>query len=287
MANSIIEVKNLRYKYPNSEDFVLKKLSFTIEKGECIAILGPTGAGKTTLAMALRGLIPHNFGGVYGGEVIINGKNTLEVEPGELADQIGLVFQNAETQTVGLIVVEDLAFGLENMNIQAAEMEQRIDTVSKLVDIEDLLERETHALSGGQKQRLAIGGVLAMEPDIIILDEPTAEVDPVGKEEIVKILSRLKSQKKTIILIEHEVEAIINLADRIMIMDKGEIRSFLELKESFRNLKLLNEVNERIPFTVDLIDHLYGIGLVDNSEISYREADVIDLLNQKLAAKVM
>jgi len=167
MINSIIEVKNLRYKYPNSEDFVLKNLSFTIDKGECIAILGPTGAGKTTLAMALRGLIPHNFGGVYGGEIIVNGKNTLEVEPGELADQIGLVFQNAETQTVGLIVVEDLAFGLENMNVESTEIKKRINNVSKLVDIEDLLERETHALSGGQKQRLAIGGVLAMEPDII------------------------------------------------------------------------------------------------------------------------
>ena len=285
MTNSIIDVKNLRYKYPNAEEFVLKNLSFTIEKGECIAILGPTGAGKTTLAMALRGLIPHNFGGVYGGEVLINGINTLEVEPGEFADQIGLVFQNAETQTVGLIVIEDLAFGLENMNIQSIEMEKRINKVSKLVDIEDLLERETYALSGGQKQRLAIGGVLAMEPDIIILDEPTAEVDPVGKEEIVRILSRLKSQKKTIILIEHEVEAIINLADRIMVMDKGEIRSFLEINESFKNLRLLNEVNERIPFSVDLIDHLYNIGVVSDSEISYREADVIDLLNQKHTAK--
>jgi len=119
----------------------------------------------------------------------------------------------------------------------------------------------------------------------IILDEPTSEVDPEGKEEIVRILSRLKSQNKTIILIEHEVEAIINLADRIMIMDKGEIRSFLEIKESFKNLRLLNEVNERIPFSVDLMDHLYDIGIISDSEIRYREADVIDLLNQKYTAK--
>ena len=285
MSKTVIEVKNLKYKYPNSVDFVLKNLSFTINEGECIAILGPTGAGKTTLAMALRGLIPHNFGGEYGGEVIVNGKNTLEIEPGTLADEIGLVFQNAETQTVGLIVIEDLAFGLENLNVPTSQMIKRINDIANLVDISELLERETHALSGGQKQRLAIGGVLAMDPSIIILDEPTAEVDPVGKEEIIKILTRLKMQNKTIILIEHEVEEIINLADKVMIMNEGEICSFHEVNKSFTNSQLLIDVKSRIPFAVDLINHLHNVGLVKDTEITFKETEILFLLNNMLKTK--
>lgn len=285
MGNPIIEVKKLKYKYPNSENFVLRNLSFKINEGECVSILGPTGAGKTTLAMALRGLIPHNFGGEYGGEVIVNGKNTLDFEPGTLANEIGLVFQNAETQTVGLIVMEDLAFGLENLNISPSQIQTRIMDVAKLVDISELLERETHALSGGQKQRLAIGGVLAMDPSIIILDEPTAEVDPAGKEEIIKILTRLKNQNKTIILIEHEVEEIINLSDKVMIMNNGEICNFQDVNNSFTNSPLLIDVKTRIPFAVELMNHLINVGLIKETEITFKETEIIDLLNNKYLNK--
>jgi len=184
MESPILEARRLSYKYPDSPDWVLRDISLAVAPGEFLAIVGPTGAGKTTLALCLRGLIPHNFGGTMAGDVIVEGESILPKTPAELAATIGIVFQNPEAQAIGLTVLEDLSFGLGNLRVPPEEMRARIDQLAEVVQLGHLLDRETWALSGGQKQRLAIASVLAMQPKILIMDEPTAELDPRSKREL-------------------------------------------------------------------------------------------------------
>jgi energy-coupling factor transport system ATP-binding protein len=283
MASSVIDVEKLSYKYPSSKDWVLHNVNLTVEKGEFLGIVGPTGAGKTTLAMCLRGLIPHNFGGTIAGKVAVSGANILERTPGALADKVGIVFQNAETQAIGLTVLEDLAFGLENMKFSKEEMQDRIDRVAEIVGLSDFLDRKPWALSGGQKQRLAIGGVLVMKPDVLILDEPTAELDPVGKTEVFEIISGLRKQQDlTIVMIEHEVETLADVADRILVLDHGEIALIAPPEEAFRQIELFEKVRERVPFVAELLHTLIGQGLLPEDCFTSREDQAIALLRNHL-----
>jgi energy-coupling factor transporter ATP-binding protein EcfA2 len=283
MTNPVVEVEKLSYKYPSSEEWVLHNINFTVEKGEFLGIVGPTGAGKTTLALCLRGLIPHNFGGSIAGKVLINGQNTLEKSPGALADQVGIVFQNAETQAVGLTVLEDFAFGLENMQLSKEEMQQRIQRVAEIVGLAELFERQPWALSGGQKQRLAIGGVLVMEPNVLILDEPTAELDPVGKTEVFRIVAALQEERDlTIVMIEHEVETLADVADRILVLDQGEVALLAPPEEAFRQIDLFHRVRERVPFVAELLQDLIDRGLLPEERFTSREERAIAVLRDYL-----
>lgn len=220
-----IIVENLKYRYPLSEDLALKGISFEVEEGEFIGIVGRNLAGKSTLCQALVGLVPHFYKGAYSGKVEVSGMSVLNSNISELSRKIGIVFQNPFTQITGakLTVYEEVAFGLENMGIERKEMVKRIEYVLHLLDLEKYKDRNPFELSGGQMQRLAIASIIAMKPGIIVLDEPTSQLDPQGAEEVFKAVQSLSREGITIIMVEHKVEKIAQYTDRVMLMSDGGI----------------------------------------------------------------
>ncbi len=222
----IVEVKNLSYTYPNASKPALEDISISIEAGEFILLTGPSGCGKTTFCRALNGLIPKFYNGTLTGSVHITGLDVAEHSTMELARHIGLIFQNPDNQIFALTVEKDIAFGLENLGIAKAEMKKEIDWAAKTTGIEALRLRATHELSGGQKQRLTIASVLAMHPSIIVMDEPTSFLDPVGAEHIFDVLDKLnKEYGMTIIIIEHRIDIAAKYVNRIIVFDDGRVRS--------------------------------------------------------------
>lgn len=225
--NKII-VENLKYKYPLTKDLALKGISFQVEKGEFIGIIGKNLSGKSTLCQALVGLVPHFYKGGYGGKVIVDGIEVGKSEISEISGKVGIVFQNPFTQVTGskLTVYEEIAFGLENMGIERTEMKKRIDYSLNLLDIYKYKDRNPFDLSGGQMQRMAIAGIIAMKPEIIVLDEPTSQLDPQGSEEVFKAIQNLSHEGMTVIMVEHKMEKIAKYSDRVMLLNEGEIVDF-------------------------------------------------------------
>lgn len=223
-----IVVENLKYKYPLSKDLALKGVSFEIEEGEFIGIVGRNGAGKSTLCQALTGLVPNFFFGGYGGKVLIDGLEVRKTPISDLSLKVGIVFQNPFTQVTGskITVYEEIAFGLENMGLSREEMKERIDYSLKLLSIEKFKDRNPFALSGGQMQRMAIASIIAMKPDIIVLDEPTSQLDPEGSEEVFKSVHKLSKEGMTVIMVEHKIEKIAKYSDRIMLLSEGKLVDF-------------------------------------------------------------
>jgi energy-coupling factor transport system ATP-binding protein len=220
----IIEVEDLWYSYPNSSKHVLRDVNLKIESGEFILLTGPSGCGKTTFCRCLNGLIPKFYRGDLKGSLIVSGLDTKDTSTSNLAKEVGLIFQNPDNQIFALTVEKDVAFGLENMGIPKVEMLKEIDWATKTTGIDNLRQRATHELSGGQKQRLTIASILAMHPRILIMDEPTAFLDPVGAEKIFGVLDDLnKSLGMTIILVEHRMDLAAKYVDRIILFNEGEV----------------------------------------------------------------
>ena len=221
---AIIEVKGLTYTYPGAKKPSIADVSLTIEKGEFVIVTGPSGCGKTTLCRCFNGLIPHFYNGQLDGELSVAGLKVNEHEIHELAQKVGLVFQNPENQLFALSVEKDVAFGLENLGVARDEMRKRVDRALQTTEIEELRERAPHELSGGQQQRVAIACVLAMRPDIMVFDEPTSFLDPLGARKIFEVINELnKKLGITVILVEHRLDLTSNYADRVVIMDNGKI----------------------------------------------------------------
>ena len=199
-----IKVENLKYRYPNTKKLALDDLNFEIEKGSFIGIAGANGAGKSTLCQAFNGLVPGFFKGAYGGRVIIDGEETAKVPVSRLCQKVGLVFQNPFNQLSGAkeTVFEEIAFGLQNFGVPADEMIKRVNEVMELLDIAEYKRRNPFDLSGGQMQRVALAGILAMKPDVIVLDEPTSQLDPAGSEEVFAAVDKLAKSGITIIMVE-------------------------------------------------------------------------------------
>jgi energy-coupling factor transport system ATP-binding protein len=220
-----IEIKHLTYRYPSSKRDILTDISLNIKKGEFCAIIGPNGGGKTTLCHAIRGFVPHFYQGDMQGEVWIDGKNTREMSVGELALKVGFVFQNPFTQISGIAdtVYEELAFGLENLGVEPAEIRERIERVLKLTRLDKLRDRTPFELSGGQQQRVALASIIVMEPEILVIDEPTSQLDPEGTEEVFEIIRLMKESGKTIVLVEHKMELVAQYSDRVVLIDEGRI----------------------------------------------------------------
>jgi energy-coupling factor transporter ATPase len=222
---AVIEIKNLTYTYPGASKPSIDNVSLTIEKGEFVLITGPSGCGKTTLCRCFNGLVPHFYQGEIRGEVTVAGINTLEHHTYELAKQVGLVFQNPENQLFALSIEKDVAFGLENTSVSRGEMRKKVDWALNQTGIYDIRERSPHEISGGQQQRVAIAAVLAMEPKIIVLDEPTSFLDPVSAEKIFEVIYRLnKEQGITVVLVEHRLDLTAKYTDHLVVMDKGMVR---------------------------------------------------------------
>lgn len=222
---SLLRVENLKYKYPDSPHFALDNISFTVEKGEFIGVAGMNTAGKTTLCYALSGLVPHFFKGSYGGDVFIDGKDVLSHDISEITSRVGLVLENPFSQMTGakFTVYDEIAFGLENQGVPRHVMHERIRESMKLLNIEGLQEKNPFSLSGGQMQRVAIASVIAMKPDILILDEPTSQLDPQGAEEVFRIVEKLADVGMTIIMVEQKMEKLAAYADRILLMHDGKL----------------------------------------------------------------
>ncbi len=225
--NKII-VQNLKYKYPLAKDLSLKDVSFDIKEGEFIGIIGKNGAGKSTLCQTLTGLVPNFFFGGYGGKVLIDGLEVRNTPISDLSLKVGIVFQNPFTQVTGskLTVYEEIAFGLENMGLSREEMKKRIEYALELLGIDKFKDRNPFALSGGQMQRMAIASIIAMRPDIIVLDEPTSQLDPQGSEEVFKAVHKLSKEGMTVVMVEHKIEKIAKYSDRVMLLNEGELIDF-------------------------------------------------------------
>ena len=220
----IIEADNLTYTYPGAEKPSIREVSLKIEKGEFVLLTGPSGCGKTTLCRCFNGLIPHFYEGKLRGEIRVAGMNVAEHAIYELAKHVGLVFQNPENQLFALSVEKDVAFGLENLGVPREEIRKRVDWALKVTDIYELRERPPYELSGGQQQRVAIAAVLAMQPEVIVLDEPTSFLDPLGAKKIFEDIYRLNRKLGiTIVLVEHRLDLTAKYANRIIIMDEGKI----------------------------------------------------------------
>ena len=223
--NPVLEMKDVHFKYLVGKEKVFEGISFKIYEGEFVAITGRNGSGKTTLCNILRGFIPHLNHGTLSGEVLLHGESIPDQTLGELSDKIGYIFQNPFIQNSGIkeTVYEEIAFGLENLGIPREEMIKTVEDTIKLLKIEDLKEKHPAELSGGQRQRVAIASIIAMDPPILIIDEPTSQLDPKGTEEIFEIIKLLKEQKKTIILVEHKIDQVAEYASRIIMLEDKKI----------------------------------------------------------------
>lgn len=221
---AIIETKNLTYTYPGATKPSIVDVSIKVEKGEFVLITGPSGCGKTTLCRCFNGLVPHFYQGELKGEITVVGEDTLKRHTYEMAKHVGLVFQNPENQLFALSVEKDVAFGLENMGVPREEMRKKVDWALNQTGIYDLRERSPHEISGGQQQRVAIASVLAMEPEIIVLDEPTSFLDPLSAEKIFEVIHALNRQQGiTVILVEHRLDLTAKYSDHLIVMDQGKV----------------------------------------------------------------
>ncbi len=216
-----IKVESLYYAYPDGPQ-VLKGLNFEIAAGETLALAGLSGCGKTTLCQCLCGIAPHVLGGYMQGQVLIRGKATFDYSLPKLACEIGMVFQNPDVQLVCTVVEDEIAFAPENLCLPPEEIRQRVEGILKLLGLDCLRLRDPATLSGGQKQLLALGGVLALQPSILVLDEPMALLDKKGQRLVREILLSLRQEGKTLIIVDHDFDNI-DFADRLLVMEEGEI----------------------------------------------------------------
>jgi len=253
----VIEVRNLTFRYPFTEEPALKDINLEIRKGEFVGILGPCGAGKTTLCLTLNGIIPNMVQGFMEGEVKVMGMDTRKVPTREIAKYVGMVFDNPEYQLSQMTVEEEVALGLGSLGVPRDEMIKRVREVLKIVGLEGLEKRSPFELSGGQQQRLAIAAALAMMPTVLVLDEPTSNLDPIGKQEVYATVRKLNEERgMTIVMADHEVEFMAAFADRLIVMDKGKIVLNGPPVEVFKHVDLLESIGLRVPQVTELAHKL-------------------------------
>ena len=221
---ALIEVTNLKYRYPHTEKLALDGLHFQVEKGSFIGIAGENKAGKSTLCQALVGLVPTMFKGAYGGKIMIDGLEADKTPVAMLCQKVGLIFQNPFNQLSGAkdTVFGEIAFGLQNLGVPREEIVRRVEENLRLLDIEQYRDRNPFDLSGGQTQRVAIASILAMQPEIIVLDEPTSQLDPQGSEEVFRVVDTLSKTGITIIMVEHKMEKLASYCDKILLLHDGK-----------------------------------------------------------------
>jgi len=252
-VSDVIEVRNVWYTYPGEHKPVLHEVNFSVKRGEVLGIMGPIGAGKTTLCLCLSGLIPHSIGGNLQGEVIVTGLKTVEHEASELNRKIGIVFQDPEIQIFGMEVEEDVGFKPKNMGMPDSEVSDRVRWALHYVRLDGFQRRFPYTLSGGQKQRLAIASILSARPEILVLDEPTSELDPIGKVEVFDVIRQLtKSESMTVVIVEHEAEELARIADRILVMKDGQVVRDASPRECFKDIEELEDLGVRAPEVLEL-----------------------------------
>ena len=277
MENIHLETKDLTFTYPDGTQ-ALKNVNIQIKKGEKIAIMGPNGAGKSTLFSHFNGLTEPTSGHVeVAGEKIIFEKDKLL----EVRQKVGIVFQDPNDQLFAPTVKEDVAFGPMNLGLEHDEVERRIEESLKMVGMEGFEEKTPHHLSGGQQKRVAIAGIIAMRPEIMILDEPTAGLDPEGVDKVLNILNDLNKEGISIIISSHDIEMVSQFAEKIFILYNGEIIDSGDKQKIFSNTELLKKAHLKAPVTTEILYKLKENGLdVDCEKITVDET-VNEILNSK------
>ncbi len=218
----VLGIAELSFRYIDAPKLAVKAFNLTVEEGEVVVLAGPSGCGKSTLLRAVNGLIPHMYSGDYSGEVRVGGKLVKDSPMRDLAQTVGFLFQNPENQIFMFTVERDVAFGLENLGVPRPEMRSRVDEAIALMGIESLAQRAPHELSDGQKQRVALAGVMAMRPKLIILDEPTSLLDPKTAGELVDLVDKLRRETgTTFVIVEHRLDLLVRIADRMVVMSEG------------------------------------------------------------------
>ncbi len=279
---AIIEIKDLSYTYPGAAKPSINGVTLSIEKGEFVLITGPSGCGKTSLCRCFNGLIPHFYQSELKGQITVAGQDISIHQTSELAKHVGLVFQNPENQLFALSVEKDVAFGLENLGMPRPEIRKRVDWALNLTGIYDLRERSPHEVSGGQQQRVAIASVLAMQPEIIVLDEPTSFLDPLSAEKIFEVIYKLnKEQGITVVLVEHRLDLTAKYTNHLVVMDEGKI----SLEGNPRDILYSDETSQigvGIPKATLLYKMLKKEGLKINAQTPLSSDELADQLLEAL-----
>ena len=260
MEEKIIKIEGLKFSYEKGKE-ILKGIDVEIKKGEKIAVLGNNGSGKTTFFMNLNGVYLFDEGNIYlKGRKIEKNKKDLNY----LRENIGIVFQNPDNQIIGSTVYEELSFGLINLGLSKKEIEERIEEISQKLNLKKYLDTPSHYLSGGEKKRVCIGDIVAMNPEIIIFDEPTAELDQLNVKILEEILNDLSIEKKTIILSTHDIDFAFRFADRILVFSDGEIIGDGTSEEIFKDTELLKKANLKKPTVFEIYEELLRKNIIKN-----------------------
>lgn len=256
MIEYIIKIDNVKFKYDKNSSYAVNGVSLNIKNGEFTAIIGRNGSGKSTLAKLINSiLLPTE------GKIFVKGMDTSDDSKlWDIRQTAGMVFQNPDNQLVATIIEEDIAFGPENLGVEPEEIRRRVDNALNTVGMYEYRKRPPHLLSGGQKQRIAIAGILALNSECIILDEPTAMLDPSGRKEVMETLKKLNAEGKTILLITHYMDEAVQ-ADRVIVMDKGNIKLDGKPKEVFRNIDEIKKYGLDVPQVTELTQELIKEGL--------------------------
>ena len=275
------KIENVNYKYPLENKQVLKNINIEIKKGEFWAIIGKNGSGKTTFCNMLRRFVPDFYKGELTGKITLEDKELKDYSQKELVQKIGFVFQNPFTQISGVkdTVFEEIAYGLENLGLEKEEIISKVEKILKLLEIEKLRDRNPYDLSGGQKQRVALASIIAMDPDILVIDEPTSQLDPKGTEDIFKIINLMANEGKTIILVEHKLELIAEYAQNILVLDEGEIILSGKAEEVLNNKILLEKEIGMTQYSI-LSYELEKAGKVEFEEIPITKEKIVELLKK-------
>lgn len=234
----IIKFNNFSFRYKGNDEYAIENINLKVQKGKFIILAGETGVGKTSLIRCMNGLIPQFYAGYYKGSVEVAGKDTTEVAIADLSTEVGVVFQNPENQLIAMNVEHEIAFGLENLGVPREEIKYRIEEVVKLTEIEKILDKAPFEISGGEQQRVALASILVLEPKVLVLDEPTANLDPFFAQKILTLLKKIQVERNiTIIISEHRMDLVIPLSDEIILMRNGTI-----LEHNFTE-KIINSQN--------------------------------------------
>ena len=260
----MIEVKDLSFTYRESSSPVIHDINLSIPEGQFVGITGAAGSGKSTLSYALNGIIPHCYPGDFYGSVVIDGYDTCETSLTDISKLVGSVCQDIESQMVSSIVEDELLYGLENFAVPKDEIEARVSDALAVMGISDLRNRSIAGLSGGQKQKVAIASILALQPRVLMLDEPTAELDPASSYHVFRLLAQYaKQHDTTVIVIEQKIALLSDFADRLLIIDKGSIRFDGSPEEVLEHSEELLEIGVNCPRATSLTNALRAQGMYD------------------------
>jgi energy-coupling factor transporter ATP-binding protein EcfA2 len=276
----IIEAKGFTFYYSGSTKPALSDVDLSIDEGEIVIIAGPSGCGKSTLLRSVNGLIPHMYSGTYQGEVYVNNLKVSEHTISEIAKHVGYVFQNPENQIFMFSVERDIAFGLENLGLPRDEIRERVDWAINLLGIREIALRAPHEISDGQKQRVAIAGVLAMKPRLLILDEPTSLLDPLSALDLINTVKRLHDTLNlTVIIVEHRLDLLVSIADRLVVMEDGRIICNDKPRNVLNDEKLLT-IGVGVPSVVRL-QHLLK-DICSFKTLSLTPSEFVEQINEAL-----